>query len=142
MIFKKTLIFLLSMLVVLPLFPAKNDPPICPDPNVTESFSKITAYSCAPVPKEVSNETQARAISREASVSLGQEAILKKILSKKTHSGKTLAEAEVPSLDLQKKVRDTIKGSIVKKTQWKDGLCWTLIELPKSRVKTLLKKNK
>lgn len=108
---------------------------------VHEGWSALRVKTTAPIPSEVSNVTQARALSREAAVVMGQDALLTYVLKKKTHSKKTLAVAEVPSLELQQKIRATIKGVRVIRTQWINNECRVTLELPKRHIKAILRNN-
>ncbi len=69
---------------------------ITKDAYVRETTEYIYAVATAPVPTEVTNRTQALSLARDAAVTLGQTSLLTYILSKKTKSHKTLAEAELP----------------------------------------------
>jgi hypothetical protein len=108
---------------------------------VKESLGELSVVSTAPVPEEVDNQSQAKALSREAAVLRGQTALLTYVLQKKTHSKKTLAEAEIPSLELQENIRGYIKGAKVARTDWKPKDCTVLLTLSKTHLKELLRKN-
>lgn len=95
----------------------------------------------APIPEEISNPTQARALSRDAAVSMGQEALLRYVLSKRARSGKPLSEAEIPSLELQNRIRGMIVGVKVGKTRWDNDSCTVDLVLPKSELKNILRRN-
>lgn len=112
-----------------------------PDVKVRETQRAITVTVSAPVPEEVESDSQAKALSREAAIALGQTHILNHILQKKTRSRKTLAEAEIPSLHLQNRIRAMVKGVQVKKTWWKDNLCWVTLALNKRELKAILREN-
>ena len=88
---------------------------------VKETLASITVRAAAPIPSEVMNETQGLALAREAAVMLAQTRLLTTILTKKTASKKTLAEAEIPSLALQGEVRAFIRGAEVTKTVYREG---------------------
>lgn len=109
--------------------------------QVSEGWKSFQVRSTAPIPSEVTNETQSRALSREAAISAGQAALLTVVLQKRTHSKKTLAEAEIPSLDLQGRIRGTIKGARVVKTVWINKECTVTLVLDKSHIKDILRKN-
>ncbi len=111
------------------------------DPVVKESWNELKVTAAAPVPEEVDNETQAKALSQEAAVVRGQTALLKYIELKKTHSKKTLAEAEYPYLELQEKIHGYIKGAQVVRTEWLPKSCRVTLVLNKKYLKEILSKN-
>ncbi len=113
----------------------KKDNPVI----INEGSRVIEVRSTAPIPEEITNETQASALSREAAITQGQAELLTYVLNKKTRSGKTLAEAEIPSLDLQGKIRTLIREVRIKKSTWKDKKCTVFLQMNKKPLKTLLK---
>lgn len=125
-----------SLLLALPLVLSAQE-----KVSVHESPFNIWANASAPIPSEVSNETQARALSRDAAIMMAQDALLHHVLQKKTSSGRPLSVAEVPSLELQQKIRETIKGAQVSKTQWLRKECRVTLEISKSRIRPFLKRN-
>src|SRR5262245_32895036 len=82
-------------------------------PRVSEGLFELTVKAWAPLLTEITNETQAAALARESAIAQGQMAILGYVLDKKSHSHKTLAEAEIPSLPLQGRIRGMVKGARV-----------------------------
>ncbi len=110
-------------------------------PKVSEGFSSFTAKASAPIPDEVTNQTQARALARDAAIVMAQDALITRVLEKKTHSHKTLAEAQEPSLEIQEKIKAAVKGARVVKTRWTDKECQVVIEMSKSHIKEILRKN-
>lgn len=93
------------------------------------------------MPPELGESTQAHALARQAAVVMAQNELLTYIEKKKTHSGRTLQEAEIISVELGESVSGLIQGAELKRTTWKDGRCFVKMSLPKSRLKPLLKKN-
>ncbi len=110
-------------------------------PRVDEGWGSLQVQATAPIPEEVQNETQARALSREAAIVRGQTALLTYVLQKRARSKKTLAEAEIPSLPLQEHIRGYIKSAKVKKTMWGRIECTVTLVLDKSELKSILSKN-
>lgn len=111
------------------------------EPLVNERWGTLQVRASAPIPEEVSNETQAQALARDAAVVRGQTALLTYVLQKKTRSKKTLAEAEIPSLPLQERIRGYIKGARVVKTTWGTIECTVTLVLDKNELKEILNKN-
>ncbi len=109
-------------------------------PKVQEGFGSLKVKSSAPVPDEVT-ETQGHALSREAAIVRGQTALLTYILQKKTHSKKTLSEAEIPSNELQDHIRGYVKGARPVKTEWIKKVCYVTLVLDKSELRSILRKN-
>lgn len=109
--------------------------------KVDESWGALKVRPTAPIPEEVTNQTQAQALCRDAAIVRGQTALLTHVLSKKAHSKKTLAEAEVPSLELQQSIRGYIHGARVVRTQWLKDSCAVTLVLDKSELKSILRKN-
>lgn len=108
---------------------------------VKEGVRELRVLASAPIPEEVENETQARALSREAAVVRGQTALLSYILEKPTRSKKKLSEAEIPSLELQNNIRGYIQGARVARTEWGPKKCTVLLILNKKYLKEILSKN-
>lgn len=127
----------LAALLSLALGPVRADERI----RVDEGWQALRVTARAPIPEEVSNETQARALSREAAVIKGQTALLTYVLQKRAHSKKTLAEAEIPSVPLQQHIRGYIKGARVVKTTWGRIECSVTLVLDKSELKSILRRN-
>lgn len=111
----------------------------CFSAEISETPFSITAAATAPLPTEVKDETQARALSREAAVALAQAAILERVLQMKTRSHKLVKDAEIPSLELQNNVRATIQGAEILKTKWTADSCRVTLVLRKSRLRPLLR---
>lgn len=132
---------LLALLFISPFIWAESALPKTIQPKISEGWSEIEVKAVAPIPTDISNETQAKALSREAAIGLGQESLLTYVLKKKTKKGKLLSEAEVPSLELQSEVRGVIQGARLKKTIWKSDSCTVVLGLDKSNIKKILKKN-
>ncbi|MCG3203576.1 MAG: hypothetical protein KCHDKBKB_00246 [Elusimicrobia bacterium] len=109
--------------------------------KINVGFGSIKVLAQAPIPEEVKNETQARALSREAAIVQAQSALLLYVLNRTAHSGKTLAQAQEVSLKLQEQIRGTINGARVDKTVWEKKTCTVVLVLEKRRVKSILKKN-
>jgi len=110
-------------------------------PKLKESWKSIVVKAEAPIPEEIKNQTQAKALSREAAIVIGQNRILSYILEKKTKSGRPLKVAEVPSLDLQGKIRGMVKDVKISSTRWKEGWCQVKLILKKKDLKKILKNN-
>jgi hypothetical protein len=108
---------------------------------IQEGVDAIVVKAKAPIPTEISNQSQALALAREAAITTGQTHLLSYILSKRTRSGKELSEAEIPSLKLQDKVRGTVSGAQILSTRYDDGQCQVTMSVSKSRVKVLRKGN-
>jgi hypothetical protein len=111
------------------------------DPVVKESWSELRVVASAPIPEEIENQTQAKALAQEAAVVRGQTAFIKYIERKKTRSKKTLAVAEYPYLDLQAKVQNYIKGARVARTRWTPKSCTVTLVLSKKALNEILRKN-
>lgn len=111
------------------------------DSFIKEGPESIYAVSKAPIPQEITNKSQAMSLARDAAVTLGQTSLLTYLLDKKTHSKKTLAEAEVPYIKLQVEIRGMVQGAEVVKTVYDAGECEVTLAISKSQVKELLKKN-
>lgn len=109
--------------------------------RISEGFFSIKAVATAPVPDEVENDTQARALSRDAAIMRAQNAILTHVLKKKTRHYKSMAEAEIPSVDLQNDLRATIKGAKITKTRWVRDVCIVYVTLDKSHINSLRRKH-
>jgi hypothetical protein len=111
------------------------------DSVVKEGFGDLRVTAEAPLPEEVDNESQARALSKEAATARGQTALLKYVLAKKTHSKKLLSEAEIPSLELQDHIRGYVKGARIVRTQWLPKSCRVSLILDKKYLNEILSKN-
>lgn len=109
--------------------------------TVDESFSTLTIKAEAPIPSEIPDEAQARKFAEEAAVTWGQNQILATILKKKTRSGKLLAIAEMPSLELQKEIRDYVKTAKAENVSFTNKICRLNLVLPKAPLKAILRKN-
>lgn len=109
--------------------------------RVWQTFGAVRVRAEAPIPEEVTNPTQRLALCREAALSMGQDALLGHLLAKKARSGKTLAEAEIPSLELQNRIRGTVMGVEVLNTTWAEDACRVELSLPKRRLRPLLRRN-
>jgi hypothetical protein len=109
--------------------------------GISDGPLEISSTATAPIPSEVENDTQAHALSRDAAVSLAQTNLLTYVLQKKTRSKKTLAEAEVPSLETQESVRGVVKGARIVRTKWTETDCVVTVVISKSDLKDILKKN-
>ena len=114
------------------LGPAKRD-------GAWESFTHYHASAVAPYPAEIGNVTQSRALCREAAVSLAQAHLLERLLRERTNAGERLRRAEIPDVRLQNAVRSTIRGAEIRRTVWTEDGCRVELELPKARVKPLLR---
>lgn len=108
---------------------------------VTESRSSYVVKAEAPIPKEINDELEAHKLAREAAVTWGQNEILKYVLKKKAKSGRILAVAEIPSLELQKELRDYVKTAKVEGVEFTNKICKLSLTLPKAPLKAILKKN-
>lgn len=108
--------------------------------KVHESLSSIWVDTRAPYPPEIDNETQARALARQAATALGQNAILQYVLAKKTPKGKTLAVAQVPSTEVQESVKGFIAGARVDGVKFDKTGCRLQVSVDKKNLKVLLKK--
>lgn len=129
---------LLAALMALPLQVEADELPL---PPVHEGWGSLQVKATAPLPQEVVNETQAQALAREAAIVRGQTALLTYVLQKRTRSRKTLAEAEIPSLQLQEHIRGYIKGAKAVRTMWAPLECTVTLVLDKSELKSILRKN-
>lgn len=109
--------------------------------NVKEGTRELRVRSSAPIPTDVQNETQARALSREAAVVRGQTAFLTFVLDKPARSKRKLSEVEIPSLELQEKIRGYVKGAKVVRTEWTPKDCVVDLALDKKFLKELIRKN-
>lgn len=135
MISRKTFFsFAAALLILTPLFAQDK-------PRVHEGLTSISVETSAPMPPELGDSTQAHALAREAAVVMAQNELLKYIEKKKTHSGRTVEEAEIISVELGESVKGLVQGAELKRTTWKDGRCTVKMSVPKSRLKPLLKKN-
>lgn len=110
-------------------------------PRVRESFRSIWVTSTAPIPEEVRRESEAKELAQTAAVQSGHTALLNHVLQKKTRSRKTLAEAEIPYLELQDAVRAYVRSGKIKHVEWRDNTCRVTIVLPKAPLKKILKNN-
>ncbi len=113
------------------------EPPV----KISESWGSIRAQASAPIPSEVSNATQAQSLARDAAIVRAQTALLTHVLQKKARSKKILAEAEIPSVDLQQHIRGTIKGARVTRTQWTADVCNVTLVLDKAMINEILRAN-
>lgn len=108
---------------------------------VHEGLFALTVTVKSVLSPEITNETQAKALARDAAVAVGQINLLKRVLEKKASSRKTLAEAEIPSIALQQQIRGYIKGAKITRTKWEGQYCYVTLSLDKSELKQILKKN-
>mgnify|MGYP000889933981 CR=1 FL=1 len=109
--------------------------------TVNETMSSLIVKAEAPVPTEIADEVQAQKVARDAAERWGQTQILTYILKKKTKSGKILAVAETPSLELQKEIRDYVKTAKAEDVKYENKICRLNLVLPKAQLKTILRKN-
>jgi hypothetical protein len=109
--------------------------------TVNETMSLLIVKAEAPVPSEITDEMQAQNVARDAAETWGQTQILTYILKKKTKSGKILAVAETPSLELQKEIRDYVKSAKAEDVKYENKICRLNLVLPKGPLKAILKKN-
>ncbi len=108
--------------------------------KVHESLSSLWVDTRAPYPMEIENETQARALAKEAATALGQNALLRHVLAKKTAKGRALSEAQVPSTEIQDGVKALIAGAAVSGVKFDKGACRLRVSVDKKNLKVLLKK--
>jgi hypothetical protein len=108
--------------------------------QVRESLSSIAVDTHAPYPPEIENETQARALAKEAAVVLGQNEILRHILRKRTRKGITLEQAQVPSTALQDDIKAFIAGSRVSGVRFDETGCRLRVSVQKANLKVILRK--
>jgi len=108
--------------------------------KVKESLSSIWVDTRTPYPPEIENETQARALSKEAAVALGQNAILQHVLAKRTSKGQPLSVAQVPSTDIQNRVKALIAGARVSGVKFDKAGCRLRVSVDKKNLKVILKK--
>ena len=109
--------------------------------KLKEKWDRIVVKAKAPIPEEVSNEEQAMALSRNAAIVMAQNKIMSHIMKEKTKSGKTLAVAAHPYLEIQEKLKGLVQGAAVKRTRWKNGFCQVTVEMSKKQLKKILKEN-
>jgi len=108
--------------------------------RVREGLSQIWVDTRTPYPPEIDNETQARALSKEAAVALGQNAILQYVLTMRTSKGQPLSVAQVPSTDVQNSVKALIAGSRVSGIKFDKTGCRLRVSVDKKNLKVILKK--
>ncbi len=108
---------------------------------VNEGMSAFTVKAEAPIPSEIQDEAQARKFAEEAAVTWGQNQILTYILKKKAKSGRILAVAEMPSLELQKEIRDYVKTAKAEDVEFTNKICRLNLVLPKAPLKAILRKS-
>ena len=126
--------------VTFPLLAAAPNPEHLDTFKVREGMSAIYVDTRASYPPEIDNETQQRALAKDAAVAMGQNAILQHILQKKTRKGLTLGEAQVPSTEMQDNVKALISGARVESVRFdKDG-CRVRMWVDKANLKVILKK--
>lgn len=97
--------------------------------------------SKAPYPMDIKDETQARNLSQEAAITNARAALLTNILTIKAKSGRPLSVAEVPSLDIQKEIRDLVNEAPIKKTKFEKETCFIVLEFDKGKLKKILHNN-
>jgi hypothetical protein len=111
-------------------------------PLVREGPGEIVARAVASYPSEVKDETQASMLACQGATANAQAAILDRILMKQTPSGKTLAEAEVPNIELQRHVRTMVSSAQVIQTSVHDKACAVTIAISKPELRAILKEGK
>jgi hypothetical protein len=109
--------------------------------RVSESWTAIKVKSVVPYPPELTDEAQARRLSEEAALTQARDALLTRVLLKTTKSKRPLSTAEIPSLELQKQIRDMVNETPVVKTLHVDQTCTLWLRLPKKQLKRILKTN-
>lgn len=130
---------LLALLAVLSLTAASPSEKL-PTFRVRESFTTISVDTHAPYPSDIENETQARALAKEAAVTIGQNEILRYVLRKRTRSGKTLEEAQIPSTAIQDNVKALIVGAQVSGVRFEKDGCRARVSVRKKNLKVILRK--
>lgn len=108
--------------------------------RVHESWGSIWVDTHAPYSPEIQNETQSRELAKEAATVVGQDSILRYILRKRTAKGRTLEEAEIPSTDIQDRVKALIKGAQVGNVHFGDDGCRLRVSVQKKNLKVILRK--
>lgn len=108
---------------------------------VDEGMSSFVVKAEAPIPSEIKDEAQARKFAEEAALTWGQNQILTYILKKKAKSGRILAVAEMPSLELQKEIRDYVKTAKAEDVEFTNKICRLNLVLPKAPLKAILRKS-
>ena len=108
--------------------------------RVRETISSIAVDTHAPYPPEIENETQARALAKEAAVVVGQNEILRYILGKRTRKGIPLSEAQVPSTIIQDDIKAFIAGSRVSGVRFDKTGCHLRVSVQKANLKVILRK--
>ena len=109
--------------------------------QVREGGRVITVTAESPIPADVSDKEKAQAIAKDAAVSVARSRLMLHIQSKRTHKKKTLEEAEIPSLELQQKVRDLVAGAEIVDVTWKKDACAVTISLSKLKLGKILRES-
>jgi hypothetical protein len=108
-------------------------------PLVHETGGTIIARASAPRPDEIKDETNARVVACGAAASLAQTELLNHLLRKRVASGKTLAEAEIPKIQVQNHLRTLVKNAQVLQTYVADNFCTVTVGINKTELKALLR---
>ncbi|OVE77804.1 hypothetical protein BVX98_01910 [bacterium F11] len=108
--------------------------------KIKERGRTIKVWASAPIPEEVTNQTQAMALSREAAIVVAQTQLLNYIDKKKVKSGKTVEVMEVAYHKLESEIKGLVKGAKVLSTKWKEGRCWVKLAASRRDLKVILKK--
>ncbi len=111
-------------------------------PIVREGPAELAARATAPFPSEIEDETEASLLACGGAAAAAQNALLERILFKKTASGKPLYEAEIPRIDLQKRIRTVVKNAQVMGTSIKDKTCTVTVVIPKTEIRPILREAK
>jgi len=104
-----------------------------------EGTSAIVVTAQAPVPAEITDKSLAQSVAKEAAIGIGRTHLMRYVLKKKTHTKKTLADAMIPSVDLQKSVKDLVDGAEVKNVEWKTDQCVVTLSLSKDKLAKILR---
>jgi hypothetical protein len=107
--------------------------------GVDEGMHAYVAEAAAPVPVELEDKSKAQDLAKEAATRTAKTKILTYILSKRAHSGKTLADAEIPYIEVQTQIRDTVNAGEVKSTHWTDDQCTVTVSVAKEPITKILK---
>jgi hypothetical protein len=108
--------------------------------KVHEGWSTLWVDTHAPYPSEITDETQARALAKNAAVVLGQNELLKYIAHKRARSGRTLEVAQIPSTELQDQVKGFIQGAQVSGVRFDKNGCRLRVSASKANLKVILRK--
>jgi len=103
-------------------------------------FLSISVKATAPIPSEIENETQAHAMSRDAAILTAQNILLTYVLEQRGRSGRKLSVSEIPSTEMQQRIRGFVKGAKVMKTVWKDKTCIVTLTVNKRDLRLIRRK--